>query len=62
VNRGRHAEAEPLLLEAQRVLATSTEASDKHRRSAVERLVALYAAWGRPDDEGRWSTRLAELP
>ena len=50
----RHAEAEPLLLEGEKGLAESTEASKACKRKAVERLVALYAGWGRPADEARW--------
>jgi tetratricopeptide (TPR) repeat protein len=59
---GHHAEAEPLLLEGQRAIEASTGASAKNKRDAVERLIVLYAAWGRRDDEARWRAKLAELP
>lgn len=43
-------------------MAESTEASKTYKRKAVERLVTLYAGWGRPDDEARWRKKLAALP
>ncbi|HKQ61938.1 MAG TPA: serine/threonine-protein kinase [Candidatus Polarisedimenticolaceae bacterium] len=59
---GRHAEAEPLLLEGQAALSAATEPTAWHKREAVRRLVALYAAWHRPDDEARWRKRLSVPP
>jgi serine/threonine-protein kinase len=54
---GRYAEAEPLLL------AVAAEAPPAGReghlmRSPVADLVALYEAWGRPDEAERWRGRL----
>lgn len=43
---GRYQEAEQLLLEGYRVLR---EEQDQAARDAVERLVSLYDAWGKPD-------------
>ena len=57
-DRGAHAAAEALLLD---VYATLHERyGDAHRetRSVVERLVALYEAWGRPAEAARYRSRL----
>jgi tetratricopeptide (TPR) repeat protein len=56
---GRHAEAEPLLLEAHALLARVVGANDQRTQKVVTELVALYEAWQRPQDATVWRTRLA---
>jgi serine/threonine protein kinase/tetratricopeptide (TPR) repeat protein len=46
--QGRLEEAEPLLLEGCAIMARDPEAPDANKREAVERLVTLYEAWGKP--------------
>ena len=46
---GRRAEAEPLLLGAYENLSRSTGPTAGATRQALEQLVALYEAWGRPE-------------
>jgi serine/threonine-protein kinase len=47
---GRFAEAEPLLLGSYAVLAREPEASGaRAARAALDRIIRLYTAWGRPD-------------
>ena len=54
--QGRHAEAEPLLLEADEPLRGS-----RYERPTLERLAALYEATGRPDAAAPYRARLAGL-
>jgi serine/threonine protein kinase/tetratricopeptide (TPR) repeat protein len=52
------AEAEALLLEGQQQ-SQSKSALKKHKRDALERLVRLYEAWGKPDRLSEWQQQLA---
>jgi tetratricopeptide (TPR) repeat protein len=58
VDRRRFAEAERLTLEAYPIV--EKEFGPGHRRVAVvvERLVALYEAWGKPERAGEWKAKL----
>jgi hypothetical protein len=53
----RFAEAEPLLLQAQRVLNTFSTTALTVRTALVDMLVSLYRSWGRPADAAAWSAR-----
>ncbi len=50
----RPAEAEPLLLASYAVFAKTGGDGDLRSKIARERLVALYQAWGRPDEAARY--------
>jgi serine/threonine protein kinase len=60
----KYAEAEPMLLagyEGMRQRATKIPATGKVRRTeALERLVQLYDAWGKPDEAAKWRKQLEE--
>jgi tetratricopeptide (TPR) repeat protein len=55
---GRYSEAEPLLLEGQRVLADAAQVSAKHKQVAIQQIVQLYEAWGKPDKAAQWRKKL----
>jgi hypothetical protein len=48
--QGRHAEAEPLLVDAYQKLRDRFGVEHDDTRQAARRVVALYIAWTRPDD------------
>ena len=50
----RYAEAEPLLVEAEEGLRTAPGVPARHYRQAVEQLVKLYDAWGKPREAAKW--------
>jgi tetratricopeptide (TPR) repeat protein len=54
-------EAEPLLLQGCAGLMDAPEASDSDRHQAVQRVVDLYEAWGRPDQAAEWRSRLPAI-
>jgi tetratricopeptide (TPR) repeat protein len=59
--------AEPLLLNAQKALTERREKilpleREVTLREAVERLVRLYEAWGKPDKAEEWRKKLGENP
>ena len=51
---GRFAEAEALMLPAERALVEIRGEDAPPVRDARARLAALYAAWGKPDEAARW--------
>lgn len=51
---GRLDEAEPLLLDAERILRASLGGDHPRTVKAVERLADLYGRWGRDDEAERW--------
>lgn len=53
----KFAEAEPLLLEAQRVLFGFPTTAPSVRTALVDMLVALYESWGRAGDAAAWKAR-----
>jgi tetratricopeptide (TPR) repeat protein len=55
----RFDEAEPLLLECFEALKAARGPSFAGTRAARDRLVALYQAWGKPDQVARWEGELA---
>jgi hypothetical protein len=63
----KYAEAEPLLLAGyqgmkQREQTVEPQASDLNLRVALERLVQLYHAWGKPDEAAKWRAERAKYP
>jgi len=55
----RYAEAERHLLAAEKGLRAAPTCPRRHYRQAVEHLVKLYEAWGKPDEAGQWRKELA---
>jgi tetratricopeptide (TPR) repeat protein len=55
-------EAEPLLVSGYEGLRDLPDAPVTHLRTSVERLVAFYTAWGRPEQATVWRNRLSALP
>ncbi len=51
-------EAEALLLEGNDFLQQSAPADRKYKRHALERLVRLYEAWGKPAQAAEWRAKL----
>ncbi len=65
VAQRRFAQAEPLLIEAQKALTLAADAPNEVRRNAIRRLVDLYEAWeraspgqGKMTEAARWKARL----
>ncbi len=50
---GRHREAEPLLAGSYRALLSSQGERSASTRRALDRLIRLYEAWGRPEEAAR---------
>jgi serine/threonine protein kinase len=61
-----YAEAEPLLLKGYEGLEQRTaqipDASRDRVRAAIQRLVELYQAWGKPETAAAWRTKLETSP
>jgi hypothetical protein len=64
----KHAEAEPLLLEANEIAQQSPQLSVKDKRDSIERLCRFYIDWavaapgtGKLDKASVWRTRLTEF-
>jgi len=55
-------EAEPLLVAGYEGLRDLPDAPAGHLRTALERMVTFYIAWGRPEQAVAWRTRLNGLP
>ncbi|HEY7412544.1 MAG TPA: hypothetical protein VII13_17510, partial [Vicinamibacteria bacterium] len=55
---GRHAEAEPLLVESYPILERRRGRDYRRTREAGQRVVALYESWGRPAEAARQRARL----
>jgi tetratricopeptide (TPR) repeat protein/tRNA A-37 threonylcarbamoyl transferase component Bud32 len=54
----RYAEAEPHLLSAEKGLREAKTTPRRHYRQALEQIVKLYKAWGKPAQASRWRTEL----
>ena len=56
---GRFEEAEPLLLQSYPIIAK--DRGPRHRRTveSLHRIINLYEAWGRPNDEADWRAELS---
>ena len=55
--QGKYAEAEPLLVEGYEKMAPPKAAAIR-KREALERVIKLYEAWGKPDKAAAWRMRL----
>jgi serine/threonine protein kinase/tetratricopeptide (TPR) repeat protein len=54
----RYEEAEPLLIEGFLSIKASRGPADERVQAALRRLVALYDAWGKPDEAAEWRAKL----
>jgi non-specific serine/threonine protein kinase/serine/threonine-protein kinase len=54
---GRYAEAEALLLNCFQTLTTAQGVSKKRRQEALDRIIQLYEAWGKPDKAAQWRAK-----
>ena len=52
--------AEALLVEGCSGVLGNSEPSNVEKRRAVEHLVALYDAWGKPEKAAEWRTKLTD--
>jgi hypothetical protein len=52
--QGRYAEAEPFLRNGYRRMQAVEGVPTRLRRESLDRLVALYEAWGKPDEAAAW--------
>ena len=52
----KHADAEPLLVEAFEKMAPPERLASR-REEALERVIALYEAWGKPDEAAAWRAK-----
>lgn len=52
--QGAYAEAESILISSHERLRAARGSEDDYTQRAVERLVALYEAWGRPETANRY--------
>jgi serine/threonine protein kinase len=59
---GRHADAEPLLLAGYEGLRAAKRAPSFRTRQALDRLVQLYEAWGKPKQAAAWRAKQGPLP
>jgi len=55
--RGRYAEAETRLLKSYESLAASVSANQRNVLAALDRIIRLYEAWGKPEKAAEWRTR-----
>jgi tetratricopeptide (TPR) repeat protein len=60
--KGDYAEAEPLLLQSYEELTNEPMAWPHRQREALERIVRLYDAWGKPDQAAEWRSKLTVPP
>jgi hypothetical protein len=59
--QGRYAEAEPLLQASVEVLQSAQGVPPVRVRQALERIVALYEAWGKPAKANAWRLKLLDF-
>jgi eukaryotic-like serine/threonine-protein kinase len=60
VGQRRFVEAEPLLLRGYGRLVTSVAADEGDRQLALDAVIDMYDAWGKPDKAAEWRKKLAE--
>ena len=60
--QGKLDEAEPLLLEGYTILESSLPGARRAQKlpPAIERLIKLYDAWGKPDKADEWRAKLLQ--
>jgi tetratricopeptide (TPR) repeat protein len=61
IPQGRFTEAEPLLVAAALALARDPAAPLARSRESLDRIVALYESWGKPDLAAEWSLKRLDL-
>jgi tetratricopeptide (TPR) repeat protein len=54
---GRYADAEPLLLDSYEQLRANPDAPAEQVRQALERIIGLYHAWGKPGRAAEWRAK-----
>jgi tetratricopeptide (TPR) repeat protein len=59
--QGEFEEAEPLLVNGYAALTANPNTLEDRKGLALERLVELYEAWGKPDRAAEWDKKLAAL-
>ena len=59
---GRYEEAEPLLVQRYAELEDVLGTTDIHTRKALDRIVSLYKAWGKPSQAAEWRARRPAAP
>jgi serine/threonine protein kinase len=57
----KHAEAEPLLVDAAKFLLANAPSDRAALRAALQRVIDLYDAWDRPEDAALWRKQLEAL-
>jgi hypothetical protein len=58
---GRFAEAEELLIQSYEALRATGDSERRRAELALERLVRLYEAWGRPEEAVAYRSQLAAM-
>jgi hypothetical protein len=56
--RGRHADAEPFLLEAVEGWRERFGDGDLNTQRCVNSFIRLYEAWGKPENAAEWRAKL----
>ena len=59
--QGRHEVADPLLRDGYEKMDPPSGSATR-KREALERLIAHYEAWGRPEDAARWRKATGPTP
>jgi eukaryotic-like serine/threonine-protein kinase len=59
--QGRYAEAEPYLTRSCPLIVGAPAASSQYKREAIENVIALYEAWGKPDRAIRYRQELQSV-
>ena len=61
IARGDYAAAEPLVLDSFAALRKSSSAVPSRVRNALERIIDLYEAWGKPEKAAAWREQRLDL-
>jgi tetratricopeptide (TPR) repeat protein len=59
--QGHYADAEPLLVESFAALRESRTAFPSRVRKALDRIIAFYEAWGKPDEAAAWQAKRLDI-
>jgi tetratricopeptide (TPR) repeat protein len=62
VGQGKFARAEPLLLDGYARMKNSRQVPENRKRQALQRIVALYESWGKPDQADTWRRSVEQGP
>ena len=60
-DQGLFAESEPLIVGGYEAMAGGLEAPALRRREAMDRIIALYEKWGKPEQAEQWRKRSQQL-